>query len=89
MGDFAIISEEAIAKGIRRIVAITGLMAAKAVNKAQYFNKEILKIEKMILADERREKTKEILDAIIRLSDNILESTISAWEKVIIFNRTN
>ena len=34
MGNFIIASEEAIAKGIRRIIALTGPEASKAIGKA-------------------------------------------------------
>ena len=35
IGDFVVVSEEAIAKGTRRIVAVTGAEASKALHKAQ------------------------------------------------------
>ena len=37
IGDFVLVSEEAIAKGTRRIVAVTGAEASKALHKAQVF----------------------------------------------------
>lgn len=39
--DFVISQEEAIAKGIRRVVALTGLEAAKAVKRAELFEAKV------------------------------------------------
>ncbi|KAL7978878.1 hypothetical protein Chor_013367, partial [Crotalus horridus] len=44
-GHFAIVSEEAIAKGIRRIVAVTGAEAQKALRKADGLNKQLADLE--------------------------------------------
>lgn len=41
IGDFVISQEEAIAKGIRRVVALTGLEAAKANKRAEHFETEV------------------------------------------------
>jgi alanyl-tRNA synthetase len=41
MGNFVIASEEAIAKGIRRIIALTGPEAAKALNKANQLENQV------------------------------------------------
>ena len=41
MGNFVIASEEAIAKGIRRIIALTGPEAAKAINKANLLQAQV------------------------------------------------
>ena len=37
----ALISEDAIAKGIRRVVALTGSEAAKALSKAETFQLQV------------------------------------------------
>jgi alanyl-tRNA synthetase len=41
IGDFALISEEAVAKGIRRVVALTGDAAATAIHTAKDFEQRI------------------------------------------------
>ncbi|GIY30945.1 alanine--tRNA ligase, cytoplasmic, partial [Caerostris extrusa] len=41
IGDFIIASEEAIAKGIRRIVALTGPEASKAIKRSELFQNEV------------------------------------------------
>ena len=48
MGNFVIVSEEAIAKGIRRIVAITGTEAKKAIHKADLLDKDVEKVKSKI-----------------------------------------
>jgi alanyl-tRNA synthetase len=41
MGNFVIASEEAIAKGIRRVIALTGPEAVKALNKANQLQSQV------------------------------------------------
>jgi alanyl-tRNA synthetase len=41
MGNFVIASEEAIAKGIRRVIALTGPEAIKALNKANQLQSQV------------------------------------------------
>jgi alanyl-tRNA synthetase len=41
MGNFVIASEEAIAKGIRRVIALTGPEAAKAISKANQLQAQV------------------------------------------------
>ncbi len=45
MGKFVIVTEEAIAKGIRRIVGVTGHEANKAIHKADLLDKEYQKLK--------------------------------------------
>lgn len=87
IGDFVIISEEAIAKGIRRIVAITGMPAYKAMNETRTFYEQVNALNKAIAADETGEKTKEFLKQIGEISDDLSRVVMSAWEKVIVINR--
>ena len=44
MGTFVISAEEAIAKGIRRVIALTGPEAEKAVKKAQMLDDKLVKV---------------------------------------------
>ena len=44
MGMFVISAEEAIAKGIRRVIALTGPEAEKAVKKAQMLDDKLEKV---------------------------------------------
>ena len=52
MGNFVIASEEAIAKGIRRVIALTGPEAAKALNKANQLQTQV-KNKQYILLNNR------------------------------------
>lgn len=44
IGGFSILSEEAVAKGVRRIVAVSGTEARKAVEEAERFDKKLKEI---------------------------------------------
>ena len=46
--DFAVLSEEAIAKGIRRIIATTGEDARRAVNKINRLNEQYTKLNETV-----------------------------------------
>ena len=48
IGPFIIAAEEAIAKGIRRVVALTGPEAVKALNKAKLLENELNKVTGII-----------------------------------------
>ena len=64
MEHMVIASEEAIAKGIRRIVALTGPEAAKALAKEKLLNSEIDKLKQKVSSKDLslKEKTKLITD---------------------------
>lgn len=76
IGDFVITSEEAIAKGIRRIVALTGPEAAKALKKTELFKAEIEKLQATIAADKAGTDSKEHVKLIVELTDAISQATI-------------
>jgi len=83
MSDFAIISEEAISKGIRRIVAITGNDAQKAHKKAELLTNNLSSFKEVI---EQQKNTnnmnmKELTQKITRMTDEISESVIPQWKK--------
>ncbi|MCL4147975.1 UNVERIFIED_CONTAM: hypothetical protein GTU68_051374, partial [Idotea baltica] len=77
--NFVIISEEAIAKGIRRIVAITGEDASKAINKAAMLENEVNRLKAEI------EKSNLPYREVVRLLTNVLDSInhaqIQYWRK--------
>ncbi|KNC24100.1 Alanine--tRNA ligase, cytoplasmic [Lucilia cuprina] len=77
--DVVISSEEAIAKGIRRIVALTGPEALKAIKKEELFAKEIMKLSEKITNDSKNSKfyVKQIVD----LSEEIAHANISHVKK--------
>ena len=65
IGRFVITSEEAIAKGIRRIVAITGPDAEKAIHRAERMEKRVQALKEKVEADKNlitdRKKYKEVV----------------------------
>lgn len=81
IGDFVIASEEAIAKGIRRIVALTGPEAAKALKKTELLENKLNDLKTSITADKDGAKSKEHVKSIVELIDEISAAVIPAWKK--------
>lgn len=79
--DIVISSEEAIAKGIRRIVALTGPEALKAINKTNLFENEIKKLNETISNDTNGKNSKNYVKQIVDLSEEIAQATISHVKK--------
>lgn len=84
IGDFIIASEEAIAKGIRRIVALTGPEASKAFRTATLLHSQLSHLQKTIETDKSGTNSKEYVKKIVELTDEITHAVISGWRKVII-----
>lgn len=81
IGEFVITSEEAIAKGIRRIVALTGPEAVKALKKTELFENEIVKLKTVINADKDGKDSKEHVKKIVELTEDISQATIPYVKK--------
>jgi len=83
MDDFSIVSEEAISKGIRRIVAVTGQEAIKAHKKAKVLEESLFKLKEDI--DQKRNTNtlnlKSMTQDIVKLTDEISEASIPYWKK--------
>ncbi|CAD7080272.1 unnamed protein product [Hermetia illucens] len=79
--DFVISSEEAIAKGIRRIVALTGPEALKALKRAEEFQNKINKLKETIDADKEGKDSKEHVKKIVELTEDISQATIPHVKK--------
>ncbi|XP_008309287.1 alanine--tRNA ligase, cytoplasmic [Cynoglossus semilaevis] len=76
---FVIVSEEAIAKGIRRIVAVTGAEAQKALRKADALNQALSD-----LGDKVKQQTapnKDVQKDIADMNESIGTAVISQWQK--------
>uniref|UniRef100_A0A8D0G4K0 Alanine--tRNA ligase n=1 Tax=Sphenodon punctatus TaxID=8508 RepID=A0A8D0G4K0_SPHPU len=78
-GHFVIVSEEAIAKGIRRIVAVTGPEALKALRKTESLKKlfSALDAKVKIQTTPNKEVQKEIAD----LGETLATAIIPQWQK--------
>lgn len=81
IGDFVIASEEAIAKGIRRIVALTGPEAAKALKKNELLEKRVNELKCMINENKEVTKSKQFVKAIVELTEEVSHATIPYWKK--------
>lgn len=81
IGDFVITTEEAIAKGIRRIVALTGPEATKALKKTEYFENEITKLKLIIASDKDGKDSKEHVRKIVELTEDIGKATVPHVKK--------
>ncbi|XP_077165936.1 alanine--tRNA ligase, cytoplasmic [Paroedura picta] len=78
-GSFVIVSEEAIAKGIRRIVAITGAEAQKALRKADSLKKLLSNLEAKVKV--QTAPNKEVQREIADLSETLATAVIPQWQK--------
>uniref|UniRef100_A0A0K8RGA6 Alanine--tRNA ligase n=1 Tax=Ixodes ricinus TaxID=34613 RepID=A0A0K8RGA6_IXORI len=81
VGDFVITTEEAIAKGIRRIVALTGPEAAKALKKAEHYQNEVNRIKAEGAKVTQAAQGKELVKQLVELTEEISQSNISYWKK--------
>ncbi|XP_049802310.1 alanine--tRNA ligase, cytoplasmic isoform X2 [Schistocerca nitens] len=80
IGDFIIASEEAIAKGIRRIVALTGPEAAKALKKADVLQKQLNQLQS-VLNLHGDSNIKDLQKMIADLSNSVSQAVIPYWRK--------
>ncbi|KAG6446232.1 alanine--tRNA ligase, cytoplasmic [Manduca sexta] len=81
IGDYVIVSEEGIAKGIRRIVALTGPEALKAINKLSLLENEVNNIADYIKEQSDNINQKEVTKKIVDLTNDISQAQISYWKK--------
>lgn len=80
VGHFVIASEEAIAKGIRRIVALTGPEAQKAMHKLSLLEAELEKVKAKVKSEGQLGQ-KEMVKLITDLTEDISAAQISYWRK--------
>lgn len=81
IGEYVIVSEEGIAKGIRRIVALTGPEAIKAINKLSVLENEVNNIASYIKEQGDNVNQKDIVKKIVDLTNDISHAQISYWKK--------
>ncbi|XP_037265065.1 alanine--tRNA ligase, cytoplasmic [Falco biarmicus] len=78
-GPFVIVSEEAIAKGIRRIVAVTGAEARKALRKVDSLGKLLSALEAKVKV--QTAPNKDVQKEIMDLSETLATAVIPQWQK--------
>ncbi|CAG9858360.1 unnamed protein product [Phyllotreta striolata] len=81
IGDFVISSEEAIAKGIRRIVALTGPEATKALKRTELLENRLNQLRSTIDSDKEGHKSKEHVKRIVELTEEVSHALIPYWKK--------
>lgn len=82
IGDFIISSEEAIAKGIRRIVALTGPEASKALKKSELLQNNFNKLKSKVETVKDSTESKEVVKKIVELTEDVSHAVIPYWKKV-------
>lgn len=81
IGDFVIASEDAIAKGIRRIVALTGPEATKALKRTEMLENRLNDIKSIIDEDKNGEKSKDNVKQIVEFTEEVAQAVIPYWKK--------
>ncbi|XP_053625489.1 alanine--tRNA ligase, cytoplasmic isoform X2 [Plodia interpunctella] len=81
IGEYVIVSEEGIAKGIRRIVALTGPEAIKAINKLSLLENEVNNLANFIKKQGNNIIHRDITKKITDLTNDISQAQISYWKK--------
>lgn len=79
IGDFAIVSEEAIAKGIRRIVAVTGPEAKSALKRCENYRDQVGRVTSAVKAGGYVYKA--LLKELNDLFEDISQAIIPVWQK--------
>jgi len=83
MKEFVIVSEEAISKGIRRIVAITGYEAEKAIKHSKMLQDELDALK--VKLDQQKQtgnlNIKMMTQEIVRMTEDLSAAVIPAWQK--------
>jgi len=83
IGNFVIVTEEAISKGVRRVIAFTGAEAQKALHRESVLEVSVSELKSRV---ENNPKTQAFTDRdlnkqIINLDDEISQSSISYWKR--------
>lgn len=84
MKKFVILSEEAISKGVRRIIAMTGNEAQKAHKLANQLQTEVAELVQCVkeqLKTPEKVNVSQLVKKIIVMNDTVLKAAISYWRK--------
>ncbi|GAV04904.1 hypothetical protein RvY_15107 [Ramazzottius varieornatus] len=81
IGDFVIVTEEAIAKGIRRIVALTGPEAKTALGRSDRYKEKVERIKNSVVGDSSGAQQKVITKELNDLFEEINQAVMAVWQK--------
>lgn len=84
MGKLVIVTEEAIAKGIRRVVAVTGNEASKSIHKSDIYQREFKMIEGKVneyFNNSTKYTQKQLVKMITELSEEVSQSNTPYWKR--------
>ncbi|VDK41872.1 unnamed protein product [Anisakis simplex] len=85
IGQLVITTEEAIAKGVRRMVAVTGPEAIRAVQRADRFEARVQKLHDQVTADRSivndRQQFKNATKLVNELVEEINQAQLPYWRK--------
>ncbi|ESO83071.1 hypothetical protein LOTGIDRAFT_197664 [Lottia gigantea] len=81
IGSMVIVSEDAISKGIRRIIAVTGSEAQKSHHKVDVLQKSVTELKNILESKSRDITDKELTRRIVQLDDEVAQSTIAYWQR--------
>lgn len=83
VGQFYIVSEEAISKGIRRIIAVTGAEAHKARHRLEMLEKAVSELKEQLDRGQGDASfsDRELNRQIVALDDEVAQSMICYWRK--------
>lgn len=86
IGHLVIASEEAISKGVRRIVALTGPEAQKALNKSAVLENALNALRNELKTIPLTpQSAKEMVKRIVELTNDVSHAVIPYWKKVKLF----
>lgn len=80
IGEFVITSEEAIAKGVRRVIAISGPDAQKAVSRAVKLESQLVELENQFKNKQQMDQ-KTATKLITDLLDEVNKAQLSYWKR--------
>uniref|UniRef100_A0A0B7ARJ2 Alanine--tRNA ligase n=1 Tax=Arion vulgaris TaxID=1028688 RepID=A0A0B7ARJ2_9EUPU len=83
IGNFVLVSEESISKGVRRIIGVTGSEANKAVHKQDLLEKHVEELRHVVESsiNTKQFSDRELNKKIIALDDEIAQSSIAYWKR--------
>jgi len=86
IGEFVIVTEEAIAKGIRRMIAVTGSEANKALHRTKVLEDQCERLKERVteetkMANLSSDTQKQLNKEIVDLGDEMSQASIPYWKR--------